>query len=242
MMALNELHHLQHHPVTTLTTIFAVACLLYKCLSERFVFFLRSNAKYKFLDNWLAAGLHYGKDLGIDTILRLDGANSSIVTRRAEGHKYLASKLRLASASASGSSEEHRSVSDLSAALVDCRFPLPKVCMPLLRELEFDPNPRNYVSKVNAPGGTMIKVVDPTGTERPYVGSDAVQILGVKNFYSPVQTEINRRMSLKNMSPRSGDTGHEAMLRFAPTSLTPALERNVEMLLKLTDMDQVSTD
>lgn len=232
MTPLNELHYFQHHPVATLTAVFAITYLLYKCVSERITFLLRSNAKYKFLDDWLAAGVHYGKDMGVDTILCLDGANPSVITRRIAGQKYLKSRLVSASTSSSTCSNESQF---LSAALVDCRFPLPKVCMPLLRELEFNPSPRNFVSKVNASDGTIIKVIDPTGTERPYVGSDAVQTLGVKDFYEPIQNEINKRMAL---IPES--KGSETMLRFAPTSLTPALERNVEMLLKLTDMDQVS--
>ena len=226
------------HPVACLTAIFSLSYLCVKRCSEWITFFLRSNAKYIFLDNWLAPAIHYGPNLGVERVLALDGAGAAVVARRTEGQAYLASKLGGNDDYNSNDKNPQNEAFNLSAALVDCRFPLPKVCMPLLRELEFNPSPRNYVSKVKASGGQMLKVVDPTGTERPYVGSDAVQTLGVQDFYVPLQSEINKRMDLAGSKSNGND---EATLRFAPTSLTPALEKNVQMLLKLVggDMQQV---
>jgi len=223
------------HPVACLTAIFSLSYLCVKRCSEFITFFLRSNAKYILLDKWLAPAIHYGPDLGVKRVLALDGANASVVARRTEGQAYLASKLGgYDDDNSNDKSPPHIESFNLSSSLVDCRFPLPKVCMPLLRELEFNPSPRNYVSKVEASGGQMLKVVDPTGVERPYVGSDAVQTLGVQDFYVPIQSEISKRMDLAGNK-------NEATLRFAPTCLTPALEKNVQMLLKLVggDMTQV---
>ena len=227
------------HPVACLTAIFSLSYLCVKRCSEWITFFLRSNAKYIFLDNWLAPAIHYGPELGVERVLGLDGANAAVVARRTEGQAYLASKLGgYDDDNDKSPHHDYHESFNLSSSLVDCRFPLPKVCMPLLRELEFNPFPRNYVSKIKASGGQMLKVVDPTGTERPYVGSDAVQTLGVQDFYVPIQSEINKRMDLTG---GSNDGSNEATLRFAPTSLTPALDSNVQMLLKLVggDMQQV---
>ncbi len=217
---------LHAHPVAVLSLLFIVVYLSYKHLHQRIVFLLHSNIKYTILDAWLAPIIHYGPDLGIENVLALDGADATTVARRMDGQRHLASKL---------DSDDGRSHA-LSASLVDCRFPLPKMCMPLLRELEFNPSPRNYVSGVIATGDSMLKVVDHAGVERPYVGSDAVDTLGVRDFYVPVQREINRRMALGD---GDGMDGNGAALRFAKTCLTPALESNVEMLKKLTGMDQV---
>lgn len=235
----NLLSTFHSHPVACLTAIFSLSYLCVKRCSEWITFFLRSNAKYIFLDNWLAPAIHYGPDFGVERVLGLDGANAAVVARRTEGQAYLASKLGGYDDDDDNNDKTSRNASfNLSSSLVDCRFPLPKVCMPLLRELEFNPSPRNYVSKIKASGGQMLKVVDPTGTERPYVGSDAVQTLGAQDFYVPIQSEINKRMDLTG---GSNDGSNEATLRFAPTSLTPALDSNVQMLLKLVggDMQQV---
>ena len=236
----NLLSTFHSHPVACLTAIFSLSYLFVKRCSEWITFFLRSNAKYIFLDNWLAPAIHYGPDLGVEHVLALDGACAAVVARRTEGQAYLASKLGGYDNNDDDNNEKRppNESFNLSSSLVDCRFPLPKVCMPLLRELEFNPSPRNYVSKVKACGGQMLKVVDPTGTERPYVGSDAVQTLGVQDFYVPIQSEINKRMDLAG---GRNDGSNEATLRFAPTSLTPALEKNVQMLLKVVggDMQQV---
>lgn len=235
----NLLSTFHSHPVACLTAIFSLSYLCVKRCGEWITFFLRSNAKYIFLDNWLAPAIHYGPDLGAERVLSLDGASAAVVARRTEGQAYLASKLGgYDDDNDKSPHHDYHESFNLSSSLVDCRFSLPKVCMPLLRELEFNPFPRNYVSKIKASGGQMLKVVDPTGTECPYVGSDAVQTLGVQDFYVPIQSKINKRMDLAGSR---NDGSNEATLRFAPTSLTPALEKNVQMLLKLVggDMQQV---
>ena len=228
MLRLNEIIFVRDHPVLALAAIFVLAFFSYKCIADWLLFWWKSNIKYRFIDNIVAPGLHYGKAMGVETVLKLDGANSSVIARRVQGQAYLASRL---GGHRAAKEEAHIDKFDLSSALVDCRFLLQKVCMPILRELEFNPSPRNFVANVTrSSGGGMLNVVDRNCVERPYVGNDAVQTLGVDSFYRPIQNEINMRMT-------PGAEG--SMLRFAPTSLTPALEHNVRMLLKLTSMEQV---
>ena len=57
--------------------------------------------------------------------------------------------------------------------------------------------------------------------------------LGVQSFCAKVQTEIHRRMNLELVD-------HTSMLRFAPISLHPQLEKNANLILGLTGVDQVN--
>ena len=152
--------------------------------------------------------------------------------RRIEGQKYLESKL--------GSGVDGADVCEfhgpkLASSLVDCRFALAKVCMPLLRELEFPNAGRNFVAEVSNKNGSdgngMLMVTTEDGISRELVGNDAVHTLSVKSFYAPIQKEINRRMEL---------VGGDSMLRFSPISMNAELERNVSLLKNLTGMDKVS--
>ena len=126
--------------------------------------------------------------------------------------------------------------SKLASSLVDCRFALAKVCMPLLRELEFPNAGRNYVSEVRNIGSDdngMLMVTTENDVACPFVGNDAVHTLGVKSFYAPVQNEINRRMAL------DGNDNKNSMLRFSPISMNSELEKNVRLIKKLTRLDKV---
>lgn len=156
-----------------------------------------------------------------------------MVKRRWEGQRYLASKLIKSDAD----NNMKFKGANLASSLVDCRFSLAKVCMPLLRELEFDGSGRNYV--VNVMNNTSNKDSDGDGaagmltvkTEtdvRPFVGSDAVHTFGTKVFYEPIQREIEKRMN-----------GDDKLLRFCPTVMNGALGRNVELVKRLTGLDQV---
>jgi hypothetical protein len=183
----------------------------------------------------LADYIHYGNDIGIERSLALDSPNLEVLERRKKGQAYLASKL----------SPEKQKVNQrgekLSSKLVDCRFALAKVCMPLLRELEF-PATRNFLHelrnrKQQSPTTQgyekgMFEADSEAQSHLLYVGNDAVHTLGVEAFYAPIQNEINRRMSLL-------DGENNSILRFAPLSLNPELEKNAEMILSLTGMDKV---
>jgi len=240
-------------PVTTLVLLFVVAALLLKHASEKIDFLRRSNIKYRFL-NSLASYVHYGNDIGVDATLKLDNPPADVLERRREGQRYLASKL---GNNKSGSNTEKKDGDGfrgptLASSLVDCRFALAKVCMPLLRELEFSSEGRNFVSSVRnnsddagAAGGVgsgaggaagMLTVTSEDGVARPFVGNDAVQTMGVRSFYAPVQREIGRRMRLDG---GDDDNDEEAMLRFCPLAMNGALERNVELVRRLTGMDKV---
>ena len=83
-------------------------------------------------------------------------------------------------------------------------------------------------------GGGMFLVDSDQVSDLMYVGNDAVHTLGIESFHAPIQEEINKRMSLVQ------STGRDSTLRFAPTSLNPAIEKNVDLILGLTGMDQVS--
>jgi hypothetical protein len=164
----------------------------------------------------------------------LDSPNAVLLDRRKKGQAYLASKLNPVDG------KENTRGQMLSPKLVDCRFALAKVCMPLMRELEF-PAKRNFVTEVRnrkqvksdgyAKG--MFEVDSATMSNLIFVGSDAVHTLGIDAFHAPIQEEINNRMSLV-------DGNKSSFLRFAPLALNPELEKNANMILGLTGMDQVS--
>lgn len=111
--------------------------------------------------------------------------------------------------------------------------------MPLMRELEF-PAKRNFLTELrnrkqyNDSGYAkgMFEVDTTIMSNLMYVGNDAVHTLGIGAFHAPIQEEINKRMSLMN-----GDK--DGSLRFAPLSLNAELEKNTNMILELTGMDQV---
>ena len=251
-------------PVTTLVVLFITVAFLLKHASEKIDFLRHSNIKYRFL-NSLASYVHYGNDIGVDATLKLDHPPADVLERRREGQRYLASKL---GNNESGSNTEVDKAKKkggdgfrgptLASSLVDCRFALAKVCMPLLRELEFSSDGRNFVSVVrnNSGGGDdgddagaaggggsgaggaagMLTVTSEDGIARPFVGNDAVHTMGVRSFYSPVQREIGRRMRLDG---GDDDNNEEAMLRFCPLAMNGALERNAELVRRLTGMDKV---
>ncbi|KAL7466872.1 hypothetical protein ACHAXS_007147 [Conticribra weissflogii] len=228
-------------PVTTLVAAFMIFSFVMKYAWEKIELFLHSNVKYRFLDS-LAAYIYYGPDAGVEAALSLDSPTDAVLKRRLEGQKYLASKLEKADAN---SSDNNYHGSTLAASLVDCRFALAKVCMPLLRELEFSGGGRNFISEVHngskeskheqdedmAAG--ILNVVTEDGISRPYVGNDAVHTLGVESFYVPVQNEIQRRMTLDSKR------NNESMMRFCPIAMNSALEKNVNLLKNLTGMDKV---
>jgi glutamate-1-semialdehyde aminotransferase len=212
--------------VTTLALLFCFVSLVYQRVKERLVFFSKSNFKYKFLDA-LASFIHYGPDIGMEESLQLDNPSPEILKRRRQGQDYLSSKLANTPSDDKDSSLKHRPTrgQELSPKLVDCRFSLQKVLLPLLRELEFPPK-RNFVCGVEPTDDGMHQVVV-NDEKLLYLGNDAVHILGM-SFYQPIQQEINRRMLLP-----------EANLKFAPIALHPELERNATTILKMTKMDQV---
>ena len=252
-------------PVATLVLAFIAISLLVKFAREKVEFFLHSNFKYHILDA-LASYIHYGKDVGIDAALKLDSPTQDVLKRRIEGQKYLASKLcddtTSATASTNGASsssgggggdDKNKSKSRgyiLASSLVDCRFVLAKVCMPLLRELEFPNDRRNFITGVfnnknnnddkkntTGGGGGMLHVITEDGVSRPYVGNDAVYTFGIDSFYAPIQEEVSRRMTFtKNGSKSSGE---ESKLRFCPIAMNGELEKNVELVKRLTGMDKV---
>jgi glutamate-1-semialdehyde aminotransferase len=214
--------------VTALALLFCFVSLLYQRFKEQLVFFSKSNFKYKFLDA-LASFIHYGPDVGMEESLQLDSPSPKILERRRQGQDYLSSKLAISDNDNNDSSKPTRG-QVLSPKLVDCRFSLQKVLLPLLRELEFPPK-RNFVCEVEPTDDGMHQVVldsDKSNDEKlSYLGNDAVHILGM-SFYEPIQREINRRMLLP-----------EANLKFTPIALHPELERNATTILKMTKMDQV---
>ena len=219
-------------PTTLLIWAFIALSLAIKFAWEKIELFLHSNFKYRVI-NYLASYIYYGNDIGVESTLKLDNPSQHILDRRLAGQKYLESKLG-GKASAAAASKFRGP--KLSSSLVDCRFALAKVCMPLLRELEFPNAGRNFVSSVDnngQDGKGMLMVTTEDGVERPFVGNDAVHTLGVKTFYAPVQKEINRRMSLTE------EGNKDSMLRFSPLSMNSELEKNVTLIKKLTGMDKV---
>ena len=255
-------------PVTTLVIGFVLLSLLVKIVRERLELYLLSNVKYRLLDA-LGPYIYYGKaDIGIEASLRLDSPSDVIFARRLDGQKYLSSRLGGGGGNdAEGKKEgEKMHGPTLATHLVDCRFALSKVCMPLLRELEFPTIGRNFITSVthhgsSANGGKtndtngnndnddvasagMIHVTTEDGISRPYVGNDAVHTLSVQSFHAPIQEEINRRMSLRkeDACPFYGGKEQSTTLRFCPIAMNTELERNVDLVRKLTGMDKVSEE
>lgn len=218
---------------TLLIWAFIALSLTIKFVWEKVELFLHSNFKYRII-NSLASYIYYGDDIGVKSTLQLDYPSPHILKRRLEGQKYLESKLG-GNASAKSTSKFHGP--ELASSLVDCRFALAKVCMPLLRELEFPNAGRNFVSDVSNDGidgkGGMLIVTTEDGVKRPFVGNDAVHTLGIDTFYGPVQKEINRRMLLNE------EGNKDSMLRFSPISMNTELDKNVSLIKKLTGMDKV---
>ena len=209
-----------------ITVAFMVLSLALKFIWERAEFWLKSNFKYKFLD-FLSHYIYYGSDIGIDASLSLDSPTLEVLQRRRQGQEYLASKL------GNASGKELARGKEMASKLVDCRFALAKVLIPLMRELEF-PAKRNFICELhNKDSDGIFEVVTQDGSAMPYVGNDAVHTLGIRSFHAPLQEEINRRMSLIN--PENKDS----LLRFAPIAMNVELEKNVDMMLQLTGMDQV---
>jgi len=212
--------------VLGITAVFIVISLVTKLLWERVEFWLKGNYKYKFLD-FLSRYIYYGSDIGIDASLSLDSPSNEILHRRRQGQDYLASML------GNASDTELARGKEMASKLVDCRFALAKVLIPLMRELEF-PAKRNFICELhNKNGNGIFQVITQDGSSLPYVGNDAVHTLGVRSFHAPLQEEINRRMSL--IDPENKDS----LLRFAPIAMNVELEKNVNMMLELTGMDQV---
>lgn len=231
-------------PVAILVLTFTIVSYLVKTLREKIEFFLRSNWKYRFL-NSLAAYIHYGDNIGIEASLKLDSPSDEVLKRRLEGQFYLSSKL---SPKDVKDKDQWRGAS-LASSMVDCRFSLAKVCMPLLRELEFNNSGRNFIKEVRngcpdaktnadqsnaeeALAAGILTVRTEDNVTRPYVGNDAVHTLGVEAFYAPIQREVNRRMSIEG-------NNSDSMLRFCPIAMNGELERNVEMIKRLTGLDKV---
>jgi hypothetical protein len=216
----------EDNPVLSLTLAFMAVSLMWSHLLERINFVRKSNLKYQFLD-LLASFIYYGPDIGVKASLSLDNPSTDVLERRLKGHEYLHSKL-------GGGDKLNIRGQDLSSKLVDCRFALAKVLMPVLRELEFSPAKRNFVTEVTTDKGMHHVTVD-TGDEKTepllYCGGDAVYTLGDKDFHAPIQKEITRRMELEK---------GESTLRFAPIALNTELEKNANMILNMTGMDQVS--
>ena len=241
-------------PVTTLILCYILLSLLYKRLHEKFTLYKYSNYKYRFI-NSLAPYIYYGKvDMGLKAVLSLDNPTHDVFQRRMKGQEYLSSKL---DNNNNGSSKKKKKKNDdllrssrgtvLASSLVDCRFALSKVCMPLLRELEFPVDGRNFITNVkqvaassdngstskssSSSGGGMLHVTTEDDNTRIYVGNDAVHTMNVHTFYAPIQNEINRRMEINE--------GSSSMLRFCPIAMNAELEENVTLVKRLTGMDKV---
>ena len=219
--------------------------LVLKKAYEHFVFFLLGNWKYRLL-NALADFVYYGKNIGVSASLSLDNPAQSVLEQRLRGHAYLKSKLEKLNSKDKNTADDvcvdidaaetppscHR---QLAEKMVDCRFAMRKLLMPLMQELEF--TPINFVSEVKIQKDQMLQVSTPNTENMLYVGNDAVYTLGVSSFYAPVQEEINRRMSLTEDGDNLVDK--TSTLRFAPCALNPGLEKNMNLILGLTGMDQV---
>eukprot|EP00551_Chaetoceros_affinis_P010537 CAMPEP_0203667762 /NCGR_PEP_ID=MMETSP0090-20130426/4540_1 /ASSEMBLY_ACC=CAM_ASM_001088 /TAXON_ID=426623 /ORGANISM="Chaetoceros affinis, Strain CCMP159" /LENGTH=826 /DNA_ID=CAMNT_0050532027 /DNA_START=67 /DNA_END=2547 /DNA_ORIENTATION=+ len=260
-------------PVLPLTLAFIGISLFIKVISEKIAFFLKSNIKYRVLD-FLADYIHYGNDIGIKSSLSLDSPTSDVLKRREKGQSYLSSKLSSLASDSRGET--------LKSKLVDCRFALAKVCMPLMRELEFPTNRNFLIELTNRPqqkdqnlqpapeeekkdqiennekgdagqhagnsdvsSAGMFIVHSDQVKDLMYIGNDAVHTLGIQSFHAPIQEEINRRMSLLNNNGNDKDKNNNdnnaeaSRLRFAPIALNPEIEKNADLILGLTGMDQV---
>ena len=242
-------------PVTTLILCYILLSLLYKRLHEKFILYKYSNYKYRCI-NSLAPYIYYGKvDMGIKAVLSLDNPTYDVLQRRMKGQEYLSSKL---DKNKNGSKKNDDDLllrsrgMVLASSLVDCRFALSKVCMPLLRELEFPVDGRNFITNVNVAAaagensagkssssndGGMLHVTTEDGKTRLYVGNDAVHTMNVHTFYAPIQNEINRRMEINNEGSSSSNSS--SMLRFCPIAMNAELEENVTLVKRLTGMDKV---
>lgn len=189
----------------------------------------------------LANYIHYGENIGVEASLALDSPSEEVLQRRRKGQEYLQSKL---AANENRDDSQKRGVS-LAPKLVDCRFALAKVCMPLMRELEF-PSNRNFLTSLKNReqssgekeelSNGMFEVSSDQVEDLMYVGNDAVHTLGIKAFHAPIQEEINKRMSLVG-----NGVENNSILRFAPIAMNPAMEQNADLILGLTGMDQVCT-
>ena len=240
-------------PVTTLILCYILLSLLYKRLHEKFILYKYSNYKYRFIHS-LAPYIYYGKvDMGIKAVLSLDNPTYDVLQRRMKGQEYLSSKL---DKNKNGSKKNDDDLllrsrgMVLASSLVDCRFALSKVCMPLLRELEFPVDGRNFITNVNvaaasdndstskssSSGGGMLHVTTEDDKTRLYVGNDAVHTMNVHTFYAPIQNEINRRMEINN---EGSSNSSSSMLRFCPIAMNAELEENVTLVKRLTGMDKV---
>lgn len=134
-------------PVATLILAFATISLVAKLAREKIELFLHSNYKYRLL-NSLAPYIYYGSDVGVEASLRLDSPTDDVLRRRLEGQEYLSSRLNAKEAKDGTGKEQTYHGPALASSLADCRFALAKVCMPLLRELEFPAAGRNFISDV----------------------------------------------------------------------------------------------
>lgn len=245
-------------PVTTLILCYILLSLLYKRLHEKFILYKYSNYKYTFI-NSLAPYIYYGKvDMGVKAVLSLDSPTHDVLQRRIKGQEYLSSKLDNNNNGNKKEKNDDLSRSSrgmvLASSLVDCRFALSKVCMPLLRELEFPVDGRNFITNVNVAaaaasdnngsagksssggGGGMLHVTTEDGKTRLYVGNDAVHTMNVHTFYAPIQNEINRRMEINY---EGSSCSSSSMLRFCPIAMNAELEENVTLVKRLTGMDKV---
>jgi glutamate-1-semialdehyde aminotransferase len=249
---------LEQRPVSVLTLLFIGLSLGVHWIHERLVFFAKSGWKYRFMDTYLAGWIHYGTtDLGINAVLQLDGCSPTVLKKRWEGQKYLREKL-----------QTHPTKSPLLQQLVDCRFLLAKLCMPLLRELEFSEYQGNFFQELYCRSQDTKETQDEGKTKRSeeeeaeeldqcssgmhqvvlaadtkqsmaYVGGDAVHTLSIPHFYQPVQAEIEKRLRLANNNNNQSSPSPSSWLRFAPIALNPELEQHASYLLELTHMDQV---
>ena len=228
-------------PVTTIVILYMILSYLSKVIWEKIVFYRYSNYKYKFL-NSLASYIYYGNDLGIEEVLKLDKPTPDVLKRRLNGQKYLEDRLKSSASSTTIDKKKNGKFrgEELASSLVDCRFALAKVCMPILRELELSNAGRNFAVNVNNhnDGNGMLQITTDDGSVKTVLGNDAVHTLGVKSFFAPIQKEINRRMEL---SDDDNDNNGEAMIRFCPLTMNSALEENVNLVKSLTGMDKVSS-
>lgn len=213
----------EEYPVLSVTFAFMGVILVWSYIREWMEFAPKSNLKYRFLD-FMATFIYYGSDIGIENSLQLDDPAPCVLERRLKGHAYLESIL------GGGDRKNPRGV-ELASKLVDCRFALAKVLMPILRELEFFPPKRNFITNVDTDKGMHNITVAAEDEPLMYVGSDAVHTLGANGFHAPIQKEINRRMLEKASN-----------FRFAPITLNTELEKNANIILEMTGMDQVRTN
>jgi len=102
--------------------------------------------------------------------------------------------------------------------MVDCRFRKVKVVMPLMKTLEVT-NPNKIVKHQGS------EVTTPSGKVMQYLSSDAVHFLG-QQFYRNLHRDIGKKIQ-------------NNQTLFAPITINPDLEHNVETILGLTGMEGV---